>query len=119
MEKNLRIAYLYDFYGDILSEKQRFAIEQYYNDDLSLSEIAEQMGISRQGVRDLLKRSENVLFELEEKLHLAERFESILDEIKSIRCNAAAIAELSKENDDVRTRAETITRSADKLSESF
>ena len=54
--KNLEISYLLDFYGDVLTEKQRDVMEQYYNDDLSLSEIADNFGITRQGVRDAIKR---------------------------------------------------------------
>ena len=88
-EKNLKVAYLFDFYGDILSEKQQLAVELYYNDDLSLSEIAAQIGISRQGVRDSLKRSETALFDMENKLGLAERFGSMLGEINTIKRNAA------------------------------
>ena len=57
MAKNLEISFLLDFYGDMLTEKQRDVIEYYYNEDLSLSEIAENQGISRQGVRDAIKRS--------------------------------------------------------------
>lgn len=59
MEKDLSIAVLLDFYGDLLTEKQARAIDLYYNEDLSLAEIAEPLGISRQGVRDSIKRGEN------------------------------------------------------------
>ena len=67
MAKNLEISYLLDFYGDVLTDKQRDVMEQYYNDDFSLSEIAENFGISRQGVRDAIKRGETTMLELEEK----------------------------------------------------
>ena len=73
-EKNLNIAYLLDFYGEVLPERKRTVMEYYYADDLSLAEIAEEIGISRQGVRDMIKKSEEELFFYEEKLHLAERF---------------------------------------------
>ena len=73
-EKNLEIGYLLDFYGDILPERRRDIMDLYYNDDLSLAEIAEQMGITRQAVRDSIKKTEQELFFYEEKLHLAERF---------------------------------------------
>ena len=73
-EKNLRLAYLLDFYGDVLSERRRDALDFYYNDDMSLSEIAEEMGISRQGVRDLIKKAEEELLFYEEKLGLAKKF---------------------------------------------
>ena len=73
-EKNLKLAYLLDFYGDILTERRRDALDFYYNDDMSLSEIAEEMGISRQGVRDLIKKAEEELLFYEEKLGLAKKF---------------------------------------------
>lgn len=73
-EKNLHIGYLLDFYGDILPERKREIMDLYYNDDLSLSEIAEQMGITRQAVRDAIKKAENDLFFYEEKLGLLHRF---------------------------------------------
>ena len=68
MAKNLEISYLLDFYGETLTQKQREVMEQYYNDDLSLSEIAENFGITRQGVRDAIKHGEASLLELEEKI---------------------------------------------------
>ncbi|MBQ1451407.1 MAG: YlxM family DNA-binding protein [Clostridia bacterium] len=78
MAKNFEvISVLLDFYGDMLTEKQRSFIEYYYNDDLSLSEIAENEGITRQGVRDAIKRAEGQLFEMEERLGLARRFEEV------------------------------------------
>ena len=58
-EKDLRISFLLDFYGDVLTERKRDALEFYYNDDMSLSEIAEEMGISRQGARDIIKKAED------------------------------------------------------------
>ena len=58
MAKDLEISFLLDFYGDMLTEKQREVIEFYYNEDLSLSEIADNEGITRQGVRDSIKRAE-------------------------------------------------------------
>ncbi len=74
-EKNLNIGFLLDFYGDILKDRRREALDYYYNDDMSLSEIAEEMQISRQGVRDLIKKAEEELLFYEEKLGLAKKFE--------------------------------------------
>ena len=71
--KNLEISYLLDFYGDVLTEKQRDVMEQYYNDDLSLSEIADNFGITRQGVRDVIVRAEAILTDLEDKTGLIKR----------------------------------------------
>jgi len=73
--KIVQIALLYDFYGQLLTEKQMEAIDMYYNNDLSLGEISEQLGISRQAVHDTLKRAEKTLFEYEAKLGLVARFE--------------------------------------------
>ena len=74
MSKDLTIAMLHDFYGELLTEKQSRAIDLYYNDDLSLAEIAEPLGVTRQGVRDAIKRGEKQLLEYEEKLGLITRF---------------------------------------------
>ena len=76
-EKNLEIGLLLDFYGDVLSERKRTVLDLYYNDDLSLAEIAEEIGISRQGVRELIKKAGDELFFYEEKLGLAKRFREV------------------------------------------
>ena len=72
-EKNLQIGYLLDLYGDILPTRRRLPMDLYYNDDLSLSEIADQMGVTRQAVRETIKKSETELFFYEEKLGLLRR----------------------------------------------
>ncbi|NLO45177.1 MAG: DNA-binding protein [Clostridiales bacterium] len=74
MAKNLEVAILLDFYGEMLTEKQRSFLEYYYDNDLSLSEIAANEGITRQGVRDAIKRAEFQLFEMESRLGLVRRF---------------------------------------------
>ena len=76
-EKNLKINYLLDFYGEVLSERKRAVLEMYYNDDYSLSEIADEIGISRQGVRDIIKKSEEELIYLEDKLGLFKKFRNM------------------------------------------
>lgn len=89
MSKNLAIADLLDLYGDMLTEKQKDVMELYYDQDLSLAEIAEHEEITRQGVRDSIKRGEAYLLELEEKLHFAEKFKRLVevtDEVTA-RCN--------------------------------
>lgn len=73
----LEQALLYDFYGKLLTEHQKEIYEQFISEDLSLSEIAETAGISRQGVHDLIKRCNKILEGYEEKLHLVEKFLSI------------------------------------------
>ena len=74
-EKNLNIGYLLDFYGDVLTERKKDALDSYYNNDMSLSEIADEMSISRQGVRDIIKKAEEELIFYEDRLGLAKKFE--------------------------------------------
>lgn len=76
-EKNLNISFLLDFYGDVLGDKQRELVDLYYNEDLSLAEIAESCGMTRQGVRHVLKKAEDELVSLEQKLGLANHFVQI------------------------------------------
>lgn len=84
MAKDLTVSILMDFYGQLLTEKQLTALDMYYNEDLSLSEIADEFGISRQGVRDNIKRGEKLLGDYEEKLGLAKRFLDIESEIEEM-----------------------------------
>lgn len=90
-EKDLRVSVLLDYYSPMLTDKQRDVIDLYYNEDLSLSEIAEHEKITRQGVRDSIKRGEQTLYEMEEKFRLAERSEKFSALIKEIMEVAADI----------------------------
>lgn len=74
-DKQVRLHLLYDFYGQLLTDKQRSFFELYHHDDLSLGEIAEQHGVSRQAVYDILKRAERTLEDLEAKLELVARWQ--------------------------------------------
>lgn len=74
MEKILQMTLLYDFYGELLTERQKSVFELYYLNDLSLNEISEEYNITRQAVRDMLKRTEKLLLRFEAKLLLVERF---------------------------------------------
>ena len=69
-----RMAMLFDFYGDLLTERQKEFYDLYYNDDLSLAEIAENYDITRQGVRDIIVRAEKTLEDIEEKTGLIQRY---------------------------------------------
>ena len=95
MGKNMEISLLLDFYGDMLTEKQRDMVDYYYNEDLSLSEIAENEGITRQGVRDSIKRAEAQMLDMEERLGLARRFRRINDDARQIVELAEAIRGIS------------------------
>lgn len=85
MERKVMQTYLYDFYGELLTEHQRDIFEDFVLNDLSLSEIAREEGISRQGVHDLVKRCDRILEGYEEKLHLLERFLKTKEKVTRIR----------------------------------
>ena len=76
MDDILQLTLLYDFYGELLTEKQKQVYELHYQNDLSLTEIGEELSISRQAVRDQLKRTEKILLDYEEKLQLVSRFQA-------------------------------------------
>lgn len=96
MEKNLEISLLLDFYGGMLTDKQRDAVTMYYNEDMSLSEIGETLGISRQGVRDAIKRSEAVLTDAEAKIGFYNRFKSYREGLTAILSLCKNIADENK-----------------------
>ena len=86
-EKDLNMPLLLDFYGDMLTKEQREAMDYFYNDDLSLAEISETIGITRQGVRNRILKGRELITELESNLGLAKRFSEIkktLDKINSM-----------------------------------
>ena len=92
-----RMALLYDFYGDMLTDRQKEFYDLYYNEDLSLAEIAENYGITRQGVRDVIVRGEAVLTELEDKTGIVRRFLRMKDQFARME---EAVAAISKRNED-------------------
>ncbi len=87
-EKNLAVSDLLCEYAAVLSDRHRELLDFYYNQDLSLAEIAAEVGISRQGVRDGIKKAEEELFFLEEKLHLWQRAISLRAAAKQLLCGA-------------------------------
>ena len=103
-EKDLKKAYLLDFYGDVLTERKKEVLDMYYNEDLSLSEIADQIGISRQGVRDLIKKAEEEIFFLEEKLGLAQKMSALKfhsDNMLTMAENGCLPPEIQKEIEEI------------------
>ncbi len=84
MEKIVEQAMLYDFYGELLGERQKSVFEEYVLDNLSLSEIAQERGISRQGVHDLIRRADRALNGYEAKLHLVSKFMAVRDRVNQI-----------------------------------
>lgn len=95
MAKDLSLVLLLDCYGELLTERQRDIAELYFNEDLSLTEIAETRGITRQAVRDSIRHSEQALLETEEKLGMAERIISMRDCLEKImqHCDGASAPE--------------------------
>ena len=83
-EKNLNIGYLLDFYGEVLSERKKTVLDMYYNEDFSLSEISEEIGISRQGVRDLIKKAEEELYFFENKLGLSKKMTALVEDTEKL-----------------------------------
>ena len=101
MAKDLKISYLLDFYGDMLTQAQYDAVDAYYNQDLSLSEIAADRNISRQGARDAIKRAEQQLLEMEDRLELAKRFQAVQNALAAVCDCALNIQELNSQNGGV------------------
>ena len=116
MEKNIEISLLFDFYKPLLTASQQQAVELYYNDDLSLAEIAQQMDITRQGVRDLVKRSETQLFKFEDQLGLFKRFNIVENGLEQICLKALGIADNTSDN-EIKSMAMEISSLAESLNE--
>lgn len=100
MEKFVEQTLLYDFYGELLTERQQQVYESVVLEDYSLSEVAEDLGISRQGVHDMIKRCNHTVEEYESRLHLVEKFLCIRKQVQKIKelavgYNAGEITEIS------------------------
>ena len=96
MDKHIQISMLWEIYGKLLTKKQYDVLNDYYNNDLSLSEIAENNKISRQGVRDLIKKGEDKLFDYEEKLNIMKKntenertIQTVLAQLSKIQENSS------------------------------
>ena len=90
-----RMALLFDFYGDMLTDRQKEFFDLYYNEDLSLSEIAENYGITRQGVRDVIVRAEGIMQELEDKTGIIRRFQKMQEQLEAVETAANEILDLT------------------------
>lgn len=117
MANNIEITILLDLYGETLTSKQRDYLNYYYNDDLSLSEIAENEGITRQGVRDAIKRAETILYDMESKLNFSSKLQKLQSGLGGIIECAEEINEynlshgLSREINDITVRIKSIALS--------
>ena len=114
-QKDMRFAYLADFYGELLDEHTRAVIIAYYDDDLSLSEIADGEGISRQGVRHIIKKGEEQLDAFESRIGLARRHEELSALTEKLSSEAKAL--LSSEDENVRAAGERILAVAAEIGE--
>jgi len=118
--QTFRMTMLYDFYGEILTDRQKEFYDLYYNDDLSLTEISENYGITRQGVRDVIVRAEKIMTELEDKTGLLRRFMQMQDKLQFIADAAEEIQTINYrqyENPRLQTLAQTIADAAAALKE--
>ena len=97
-EKNMRYCLLLDFYGEVLTGNQKEMMDLYYNEDFSLSEIADEIGITRQGVRDAVRRAEETLSGLEDKLGMLARFEALRTQRADILSDLARLEKISRED---------------------
>lgn len=117
MANNVEITILLDFYGGMLTAKQRDFINLYYNDDLSLAEIAENEGITRQGVRDAIKRAEGQLYEMESRLGFVKKWNGIKTTLGDIINCAEEISDynlnhgLSREINDTTVKIKSLALS--------
>jgi predicted DNA-binding protein YlxM (UPF0122 family) len=115
-----RMTMLLDFYGEILTPRQREFFDLYYNEDLSLAEIAENYDISRQGVRDAIVRAETAMNELEDKTGLLKRFMRLRGKVEAIESAAAQIRQINYrqyENPELERLTEEILAGAAALKE--
>ena len=95
-ENAVEMCLLFDFYGAMLTQRQQEIFDLYYNDDLSLSEISEQMQISRQAVRDSVTRSKNLMIGFEQRLGLVRRFQENSEAFQRIHTIASELLELNR-----------------------
>jgi len=112
LSKDLSVSVLLDFYSELLTQKQRDTMDLYYNSDYSLAEIAQHLDISRQGVRDFIKRGEKQLYEFEDKLKLAELYNAIAKNTENIESILNSINQdnISKKISEIKDELENIKK---------
>ena len=101
-QKNLEVTLLLDYYGGMLTDKQREVVDLYYNEDLSLAEISEHAGITRQGVRDSIKRGETQLLDMEQRLGLVARMRAMEQSLEEIAILTGELEQFASANISVR-----------------
>lgn len=108
----LEMSMLFDFYGEMLTEKQKEFFDLYYNEDLSLSEISENAGITRQGVRDAIVRAENILRDMEDRLSLVRRYGRVAQGLLKISDSVSHISLINDgryRNEDIASEIKAIS----------
>ncbi len=118
MPKKMELSFLIDIYAPLLTEKQREVVELYYYEDLSLAEIAAISKISRQGVRDSIKRAEDIILNTEEKLHFGEYITNVNTQVGTVLKTVDSIENINTLRflpDEVKTNIDSIKRRLTKL----
>ena len=115
-----RMTMLFDFYGELLTERQKEFFDLYYNEDLSLAEIAENYGISRQGVRDVIVRAEAAMTEVEDRTGIIRRFmrsRSAIQAIEEAAGNIGSVNTHQYDNEQIASKVKDILTAVDTLKE--
>ncbi|MEL7655240.1 MAG: YlxM family DNA-binding protein [Bacillota bacterium] len=116
-DKMIEISMLYDFYGQLLTAKQQEILKLYHEDNYSLSEIAEEFGISRQGVHDSVKKAEKALHEYEGKLGLVSKFIATEEAVTAIDLEIDRLLQDNSGNSQLTTRLKHIKTIIDQINE--
>jgi len=114
-DETLQMTMLFDFFGDLLTDKQREYFDLYHNEDLSLSEIAEKAGISRQGVCDIIRRAENSLTELEEKTGVVRKWWETRAQLEQSKASARELLLASESENGVNDTARKVVQLLEEL----
>lgn len=117
IDKIAEVSLLYDFYGQLLTKRQQDVMQLYHEENLSLSEIAQEFSISRQGVHDAVKNAEKSLYEYEEKLGLVKKFAKTKEMILQIDQKLDHIIEENKNNQELNDKLQDIKEIIDQLDE--
>jgi predicted DNA-binding protein YlxM (UPF0122 family) len=117
IEKMIEISMLYDFYGQLLTAKQRELLKLYHEDNYSLSEIAEEFGISRQGVHDAVKKAEKALHEYESKLGLISKFTATEEAVAEIDGEIDRLIRENSQNKPLTDRLKHLKSIIDQINE--
>ena len=116
-DKTLQMTMLFDFFGDLLTEKQREYFDLYHNEDLSLSEIAEKAGITRQGVHDIITRAEKTLTETEQKTGVVQRWLDTQTQLQKAGAMARELLQQPGVSDETKKIAQKLVNTLESISD--